>query len=123
MTKCGRYGVTPADFDYSPATIRASVTRSLARMHTEYLDAVYLHDVEFVCTQVGPNEPGDSLVALNEKVALYGLAKSDEGKIWGEGDGKILEAVAELRKMQEEGLIKYIGITGVYALITSCMLY
>jgi len=111
-TKCGRYGSTSADFDYSPATIRASVMRSLTRMHTEYLDAVYLHDVEFVCTPVGPNEPGNNVVALNEKAAIYGLSKGDEGKIWGEGDQRILDAVAELRKMREEGLIKHIGITG-----------
>jgi len=111
-TKCGRYGATAADFDYSPATIRASVKRSLTRMNTDYLDAVYLHDVEFVCTPVGPNEPRDNVSALNAKVEVYGLAKGDEGKIRGEGDRKILEAVTELRKMQEEGLIKHIGITG-----------
>jgi aryl-alcohol dehydrogenase-like predicted oxidoreductase len=80
-------------------------------MHTEYLDAVYLHDVEFVCTPVGPNE-----LALNERMEVYGLAKGDEAKIWGEGDCKILEALNELRKMQEEGLIRHVGITGVYIL-------
>jgi aryl-alcohol dehydrogenase-like predicted oxidoreductase len=111
-TKCGRYGATAADFDYSPATIRASVKRSLARLNTEYLDAVYLHDVEFVCTPVGPNEPGENVIALNAMVEAYGLARDDEGKIWGEGDRKILEAVAELRKMQEEGFVKHVGITG-----------
>jgi aryl-alcohol dehydrogenase-like predicted oxidoreductase len=81
-------------------------------MNTEYLDAVYLHDVEFVCTPVGSNEPGDSVVALNERMEAYGLAERDQGRIWGEGDQKILEAVAELRRMQEEGLIKHVGITG-----------
>lgn len=81
-------------------------------MNTEYLDGVYLHDVEFVCTPVGPNEAGDSVVALKEKAEVYGLGKGDEGKIWGEGDRKILEAVGELRKMQQEGLIKHVGITG-----------
>ena len=89
--------------------------RSLARLNTEYLDAVYLHDVEYVCTPVGPNKPGDMVVALNEQMEAYGLAEADEGKIWGEGDHKILEAVAELRKMQEEGLIKLVGITGNYS--------
>jgi aryl-alcohol dehydrogenase-like predicted oxidoreductase len=90
------------------------VKRSLARLNTEYLDAVYLHDVEFVCTLVGPNEPGENVIALNARVEAYGLAKGDEGKIWGGGDRKILEAVAELRKMQEEGFVKHVGITGVY---------
>ncbi|EDR12522.1 galactose dehydrogenase, partial [Laccaria bicolor S238N-H82] len=74
MTKCGRYGV--ASFDYSPATIRASVKQSLERLKTNYLDVVYLHDVEFVCDQL------------------------------------VLDAFAELRKLQEEGLIRRIGITG-----------
>lgn len=46
MTKCGRYGVW--EFDYSPATIRKSVARSCRRLGVEYLDVVYLHDVEFV---------------------------------------------------------------------------
>jgi hypothetical protein len=69
--------------------------------------------VEFVCTQVGPNESGDRVATLNDNLGIYGLAEGDEGKIRGEGDSRILEAVAELRKMQEEGLIKLIGITGV----------
>lgn len=113
-TKCGRYGPNITDFDYSLATIRASVKRSLARLNTEYLDAVYLHDVEFVCTPFGPTKPGNSLAALSDERSAYGLDDGDEGKVRGEGDRKILEAIAELRKMQEEGLIKFIGITGVY---------
>ncbi|KNZ75693.1 D-arabinose 1-dehydrogenase [Termitomyces sp. J132] len=74
MTKCGRFG--PLDFDYTPSRIRDTVKRSLERLQTVYLDTVYLHDVEFVCTP------------------------------------KILDAYAELRKLQEEGLVKNIGITG-----------
>jgi len=111
-TKCGRYGPNITDFDYSSATIRASVKRSLTRLNTEYLDAVYLHDVEFVCTPFGPTNAGNSISALNEDRTAYGLADGDEGRVRDEGDRKILEAIAELRKMQEEGLIKSIGITG-----------
>ena len=62
MTKCGRYG--ESDFDYSPATIRRSVQRSLERLHTSYLDVVYLHDTEFVATWVGPRKEGDHSGAL-----------------------------------------------------------
>jgi D-arabinose 1-dehydrogenase len=40
MTKCGRYGQTKVDFDYSPTAVRASVQRSLRRLNTSYLDAV-----------------------------------------------------------------------------------
>lgn len=46
ITKCGR--ISADEFDYSPEWIRESVKRSLARLHTAYLDLVYCHDVEFV---------------------------------------------------------------------------
>ncbi|KAG6888654.1 hypothetical protein C0992_007912, partial [Termitomyces sp. T32_za158] len=111
MTKCGRFG--PSDFDYSPSRIRDSVKRSLERLQTSYLDAAFLHDVEFVCTQVVPQSSGNNLGALGEESPAYGLAKGDEGKIRGEGDRKVLDAYAELRKLQEEGLVKNIGITGM----------
>ncbi|KAG6866004.1 hypothetical protein C0991_009676 [Blastosporella zonata] len=110
MTKCGRFG--PSDFDYSPIRIRDSVMRSLQRLQTDYLDTVYLHDVEFVCTPVAPRPNGNNLGALAEESAAYGLAEGDENKVRGEGDQKVLDAYKELRKLQEEGLVKHIGITG-----------
>lgn len=113
MTKCGRYGSTRADFDYSPATLRASVQRSLKRLNTTYLDAVYLHDVEFVATQVGPREDGHPTDALKEdNLETYGLADGQESKVWGEGDQLVLDGLAELQKMKDEGIVKAIGITG-----------
>lgn len=113
MTKCGRYGSSRADFDYTPATLRASVERSLKRLNTSYLDAVYLHDVEFVATQVGPREAGQPADALApENLERYGLADGQEGKVWGAGDRLILDGLAELRKMKDEGVIKAIGISG-----------
>ena len=114
MTKCGRYG--SSDFDYSPKTIRRSVERSLARFHTTYLDTVYLHDVEFVATPVAPRTEGVHLGALGSEAEAYGLNEGQEAKMWGEGDQKILDAVAELRKLQEEGVVKSIGITGAFPL-------
>ncbi|THH33738.1 hypothetical protein EUX98_g479 [Antrodiella citrinella] len=112
MTKCGRYGLTKAEFDYSPVTIRASVNRSLSRLNTTYLDAVYLHDTEFVCEQVQPRSIGNHVLALTTESAEYGLAPGEEAKIRGPGDQIVLDAVAELRKMKTEGLVKNIGITG-----------
>ncbi|ODQ53705.1 NAD-dependent arabinose dehydrogenase [Saitoella complicata NRRL Y-17804] len=44
-TKCGREPTN--EFDYTPSWIRKSVERSLERLHTSYLDVVYVHDVEF----------------------------------------------------------------------------
>ena len=113
MTKCGRYGLTPAEFDYSPSTIRRSVQRSLERLGTTYLDVVYLHDIEMVAEEVLSKRDGDHSTALGEDREAYGLAPEQEGKVWGEGDRKVLEAYGELKKLKEEGLIKNIGITGI----------
>lgn len=110
MTKCGRYG--GSDFDYSPSTIRKSVERSLSRLHTTYLDTVYLHDIEFVATPVMPRLEGIHSGALGDEAEAYGLKEGQEALVRGEGDQKILDGIAELRKMQEEGLVKNIGITG-----------
>lgn len=46
LTKVGR--IAADCFDYSPDWIRHSVKRSCRRLHMEYLDVVYCHDVEFV---------------------------------------------------------------------------
>ncbi|KAL4884302.1 Aldo/keto reductase family-domain-containing protein [Aspergillus karnatakaensis] len=57
LTKVGR--VAGSSFDYSPKWVRKSIARSLQRLHTEYLDAVYCHDVEFV-------SPAEVLSAIRE---------------------------------------------------------
>lgn len=45
-TKAGRIQLD--EFDYSRPSVRKSVLRSLERLHTSYLDLVYMHDIEFV---------------------------------------------------------------------------
>lgn len=45
-TKAGRIALD--EFDYSADAIKKSVLRSCERLHTDYLDLVYLHDIEFV---------------------------------------------------------------------------
>ncbi|KAI1100780.1 Aldo/keto reductase [Jackrogersella minutella] len=57
ITKAGR--IAGDVFDYNPAWVRYSVLRSLERLHTSYLDLVYLHDVEFV-------SPSEVLTAVRE---------------------------------------------------------
>lgn len=47
-TKAGR--IADDEFDYSREHVRASVKRSLELLNTDYLDLVYMHDVEFVET-------------------------------------------------------------------------
>ncbi|KAF2871878.1 L-galactose dehydrogenase (L-GalDH) [Massariosphaeria phaeospora] len=75
LTKVGR--VAGDEFNYSREWVRQSIARSLARLHTNYLDLVYCHDVEFVTP------------------------------------AEVLEAVTELRRIRdEEGTIRYIGISG-----------
>ena len=73
---------------------------------------MYLHDVEFVAPEVAPKKTGNHLSALSGEKDLYGLGEGQEAMIWGEGDKKVLAALAEMRKMQDEGLIKHIGMTG-----------
>ncbi|KAG8901713.1 hypothetical protein FRC00_005117 [Tulasnella sp. 408] len=117
ITKCGRYGLTRSEFDYSPTTVRRSIERSLKRLGTTYLDTVYMHDVEFVATPVWPkpNDGNHALVLTDENLAKqWGLVKGEEDKVHGEGDQKVLDAVAELRKLQEEGVIKTVGISGMW---------
>ncbi|KAF3064386.1 D-arabinose 1-dehydrogenase [Daldinia childiae] len=57
VTKAGR--IASDVFDYSPTWVRYSVLRSLERLHTSYLDLVYMHDVEFV-------SPPEVLAAVRE---------------------------------------------------------
>ena len=40
ITKVGKYGSEVGEHQYDPATIRASVERSLKRLGTDYLDVV-----------------------------------------------------------------------------------
>jgi len=114
MTKCGRYVGLDRQFDYSPAWLRASVNLSLSRLKTGYLDTVYLHDVEFVCTPVTQRAMGNPVHVLEDEKEDSGLAEGQEGMVRGKGDQIVLDAIAELRKMQDEGLIKNIGISGEY---------
>ncbi len=74
-SKCGRYGFD--EFDFSEKAVRASVESSLKRLHTDYLDLLQVHDVEF-----------------------------------GSFEQIINETIPALRRMQEEGKTRYIGISG-----------
>lgn len=73
-TKAGRIRLD--EFDYSRRWVRQLVVRLLERLHTPYLDLVYMHDIEFV----------------------------DETQVY--------EALAELKALKEEGLVKNIGVSG-----------
>src|SRR5271163_3122618 len=68
-TKCGRYGVD--DFDFSAAAVEAGVDASLARLKTDYVDLLQVHDVEFGDVQQIVNE---TLPALR-KMQKAGIAR------------------------------------------------
>ena len=130
LTKVGRYGngTSSADFDYSRDAVRRSVRRSLRRLHTSYLDVVYVHDIEFVATCVAPRAQGNHAAALGAEAAAYGLAEPGEpdassssglageestGNVRTAGDDeRVLEAISALRELQAEGLIRHVGISG-----------
>jgi D-arabinose 1-dehydrogenase len=84
-------------------------------LQTDYLDVVYLHDVEFVCMLKAPRTIGKATGALAEEKAAYGLQEGDEGKILGPGDQTVLDAIRELWKLKEEGLVKNVGISGSFS--------
>ncbi|KAH9987899.1 NADP-dependent oxidoreductase domain-containing protein [Russula compacta] len=125
LSKVGRYGID--DFDYSPATVRRSVQRSLQRLQTQYLDVVYLHDIEFVAPCVAPRVQGNHTSALGADAAAYGLAFEQQQHGGGgedidtgsqvrdeDGDERVLAAISELRALQADGLIRHVGISGPF---------
>lgn len=87
LTKVGR--VASASFDYSPSWIRYSVRRSLRRLHTDYLDVVYCHDVEFVT-------PAEVLAAVRELRRL----RDEDGLLRYVGiSGYPVDTLSELAEM------------------------
>lgn len=123
-TKCGRYGPKCSHFDYSPQRVRKSVEQSLVRLDAEgWLDNVFMHDAEFICTPVGPAHDAGmvsaTIVGADRNQAhqlLYGtgIAPTWEAasKVHGPGDERLLEAVRELFRLKDEGKIKMVGISG-----------
>ncbi|SFD65524.1 Predicted oxidoreductase [Paenibacillus catalpae] len=71
-TKAGRYGADV--FDFRSSTIIASVEESLQRLHTDYLDILFLHDIEFV----------ESAIIYEEAIPALQRLKAD-GKIRNTG--------------------------------------
>ncbi|MFM1962641.1 MAG: hypothetical protein RLZZ172_1486 [Bacteroidota bacterium] len=71
-TKCGRYGLR--DFDFSYQRILDSADESLARLQTDHVDLMQLHDIEF----------GTKEQVLNEAIpALYEIKKSGRARYIG----------------------------------------
>ncbi|OAX43101.1 Aldo keto reductase [Rhizopogon vinicolor AM-OR11-026] len=110
ITKVGRY---PTGFDYTPESIESSVLRSLRRLHTTYLDVVYLHDVEFIADEKLSKRDGNHVTALAGERQQYGLDADQEDEVYTDKDHKVLAAVKKLFELRDDrGVIKRVGISG-----------
>ncbi|MFC4808658.1 aldo/keto reductase [Paenibacillus sp. GCM10023250] len=72
-SKAGRYGAEA--FDFSRERIVSSVDESLNRLHTDYLDVLFLHDIEFAPAAVIIEEAVPTLLKLKEqgKIRFAGI--------------------------------------------------
>ncbi|GMK58164.1 hypothetical protein CspeluHIS016_0501960 [Cutaneotrichosporon spelunceum] len=109
ITKAGKYGAKLADHDYAPEVIRASVERSLRRLQTDYLDVVYLHDVEFIAD--APPAQGTHLDALADDAGAAKYHLNAHTPL-GAGDEAVLAALGALRDLKVQGKIRAIGMAG-----------
>jgi D-arabinose 1-dehydrogenase len=76
--------------------------------------------VDYVSPKTRPSpSAGDHSRVLTEPeyAQQWGLVEGEEGTIREEGDQRVLEALGELRKMKEEGMIREIGISGTMEII------
>jgi aryl-alcohol dehydrogenase-like predicted oxidoreductase len=72
-TKAGRYGVD--QFDFSAKRIASSLEESFSRLNTDYVDILYLHDIEFVSSEIILEEAIPTLQRLKTegKIRYYGI--------------------------------------------------
>ncbi|MBD2869220.1 aldo/keto reductase [Paenibacillus arenilitoris] len=73
-TKAGRYGAD--EFDFSGRRILASVEESLERLGTDYIDILFLHDIEFAPFEQVAEEAFPALDKLKEqgKIRFSGVS-------------------------------------------------
>jgi len=73
-SKAGRYG--EAEFDFTAKRIFSSVEESLQRLQTDYLDMLFLHDIEFVSPEIILEEAVPALHLLKEqgKIRFCGIS-------------------------------------------------
>ena len=63
-TKCGRYG--DREFDFSAARVAKSIDESLARLQTDRVDLLHVHDIEFGDADQIVNETLPALRAIRD---------------------------------------------------------
>ncbi|KFY18592.1 hypothetical protein V493_08483 [Pseudogymnoascus sp. VKM F-4281 (FW-2241)] len=107
MTKVGR--IAAEKFDYSPDWIRTSVARSLQRLQTDYLDVVFVHDVEFM----------PPLTSLSAIATLLAIADEQPGVIRHIGiSGYSLPALVKLARLARNHLQRPLDAVQVWAQLT-----
>jgi len=74
-TKAGRYGSDFTDFDFSAKRIRSSLNESFKRLGVDYVDVLYLHDIEFGSLEQVFSESLPCLQALKKegKIRHFGV--------------------------------------------------
>ncbi|MBB3111306.1 aryl-alcohol dehydrogenase-like predicted oxidoreductase [Paenibacillus phyllosphaerae] len=72
-TKAGRYGMDT--FDFSKSRIVSSLEESLQRLQTDYVDLLFLHDIEFVPPEIIIEEAIPALDSLKQqgKIRFSGI--------------------------------------------------
>jgi len=72
-TKAGRYGAD--EFDFRAERIASSLEESLKRLRTDYVDLMFLHDIEFVPASIIVEEAYPALLKLKEqgKIRFAGI--------------------------------------------------
>jgi aryl-alcohol dehydrogenase-like predicted oxidoreductase len=73
-TKAGRYGTDVFDFSYN--RILSSLEESLTRLRTDYVDMLFLHDIEFVPADIILEEAVPAAMRLKEqgKIRFWGFS-------------------------------------------------
>lgn len=85
---------------------------SLEAFQTDYLDVVFLHDVEFIAEEAGnANAAGFPMRALQHP-QQYHLRPEDAQTSLGQGDETVVLAYQTLLELKEQGLIRRAGISG-----------
>ncbi|KAK8853070.1 hypothetical protein IAR55_003771 [Kwoniella newhampshirensis] len=102
ITKVGKYGPSSRDHTYAADAVRASVDRSLKRLKTDYLDIVYLHDVEYILPP--PSFSGNPVLSI-PSILSQPLTPTPE-------ESSVLEGITTLRSLQDENKILLCGIAG-----------
>ncbi len=99
-TKAGRYGENEFDFSYN--RIIKSAEESMRRLHTDYLDILLLHDIEF----------GDRVQVLEEGIsALQDLKKQGKIRYFGVSGLPLTILVDTLNQINLDVILSYCHYT------------